>query len=192
MSCRPTKSFLLRMPVQTQKKLSLAARQEQRSLNAYLNDLLAAHLYDSSPSWKQALIRMSKELFPQQLLGLLVYGSTLRNEHFNQASDIDIAIVLDKTVPLKRTLYRKLDQATEKVGLPHKFSLVLIQEARLDKIHQQSLWIELALNSKILYEKQHALSELLFKLREKLFFQKHTLKSNLSHGQRYWANTHEE
>jgi len=181
---RASGRFLLRMDPGLHAALRGAAREAGLSLNEYCVLKLAAPAGSLAglPEVSR-IVRRAASLFGGDLLAMAAFGSWVRGEH-REGSDVDILIVLDRRVPIRRELYRPWDEAPLQLdGLPVEPHLV-----HLPKHPERAggLWAEVALDGAVLFERALVLSRALARVRRAV------LAGNVVrrevNGQAYWVH----
>jgi len=94
--------------------LHAALRKAADSLGMSLNDYCTRKL--AVPAGNLAALKeaagsvpRAAEIFGADLVGIVVFGSWVRDE-LTDSSDIDLLVVLERRLPLTRSLYRAWDQ----------------------------------------------------------------------------------
>ena len=127
----------------------------------------------------RAWVEEARRVFGDRLAGVLLFGSYARGDS-RDTSDIDLLIVLDSGIPLRRELYRRWDQdadVEEKVS-PH------LVHVPAEPDQAGSLWLETALDSRILYDRSGAVADLLAQLRK--LVETGGVERRMVHGHPYW------
>ncbi|MEM0017690.1 MAG: nucleotidyltransferase domain-containing protein [Candidatus Korarchaeum sp.] len=90
---------------------------------------LARRFREFRRDWRShaELIReLAFELFGENLVGVYVFGSTIRGDH-GALSDIDVAVVLKEVVD-EESRARLMSLVRRRLGAPHPFELHVITE----------------------------------------------------------------
>lgn len=175
--------FLLRLDPELHERLRTAAAAAALSLNDYCARRLATALPDAvlAAPLAEAVARAAG-LFGETLVGLVLFGSFARGEE-RADSDIDLLIVIHRTVPLKRTLYGPWDDeplfSNGRRIEPHLVHLPR-PGARLT-----GFWAEIAIDGLVLFERGLTLSRRLAAMRRELLAGR--LERRSAHGQPYWT-----
>ena len=175
--------FVIRTSSELHQKLKQDALRQKISLNEYCNLLLQQNLLGHEKSRLSALAEFTRSFLKENLLGILLHGSWVRNE-FSTESDIDVLVVASDDVPITRELYSKWDDSFDDI----KFDLPIeVQFIHLPVLKSRisSLWAEVAMESIILAESEFCLSRHLNEIRRSI--REGKLKRKLSHGQPYWV-----
>ena len=172
--------FLLRLPPALHARLRTSAAAAGVSLNEYCVRRLAAE-----PGWADtdasALVRHATDVVGDALVGVILYGSWARGRA-TPTSDVDALIVVDRRVPLTRSLYRTWDERP-----------VTWQDRRVDAhfVHPPeadvtgNVWPEAALDGIVLFERRLELSTALAVVRRDIASGR--LVRRIVHGQPYWT-----
>lgn len=188
MPTRPTRRrasgrFLLRTDPALHDALKDAARAAGLSLNDYCARKLSlpldvASLAGSGPE----IVRRAATHYGTSLTGVVVFGSWARGEAA-AGSDVDVLIVLDRRLPLTRSLYAPWDAApltwdrrpveVHLVHLPEPGEVV------------SGIWGEVALDGLVIYEHAHRVSAYLGALRRAIAEGRFVRK--LVRGVPYWT-----
>lgn len=180
-------TFILRVEPALHKKLQLAAQKKGSSLNRYCEENLAKSLNSYSGSVSDGV--SLKEEFVKAgipLVGILIFGSFIRGDA-NESSDTDFLFVTEQGFLIERSLYQKWDDILRDIPYFKSFQLpVSPQFVSLPSSPKEcgSLWFEVAIEGKIIWEDGRAISEFLRKLREEML-QGHLIRK-ISHGHPYW------
>lgn len=181
-SPRASGRFLLRLPSHLHAALQAAARAQGFSLNEFLTRRLAAPATSLSASdGAIAVVTRAAELLGPALLAVAVYGSWARGE-VTDASDVDVLIVVDRSVALDRALYRRWDTAPVRWRGrsvdPHFVHLPRENES------VAGVWGEVAVDGVVLFERDDRLSARLVRVRRAIA--EGRLVRRTVHGQTYW------
>lgn len=164
--------FLLRTGEELHKKLSLLSAKNNKSLNATCLELIELGIKQmpnkESPIWLDEI----KKHF--DLLGVVLFGSRARNEAFKD-SDTDLLLVINDTP--NRSHYKKWEKVAS--NLPSNVSPHFVNTKGTG-----SLWLEVALDAKIIWEKDNIVSSILQNLRYEIAHG--DVERRLSHGHPYW------
>jgi predicted nucleotidyltransferase len=170
--------------------LHLRLKQEAEARKTSLNQWVVAHLEGLSPmnptyDVDSRLIAAVAAAFGADLLGVILFGSTVRGER-RENSDIDLLIVLKKHRPIDRTLYRVWDKQVATV-IGDEYSPQFSHVPSLEAV--SSLWLEMAIEGEILFDGEGSLKELLRLIRGQIAKGIYCRKT--SHGHPYWVHLKE-
>ncbi len=183
-AARTSGRFLLRMDPGLHAVLRAAAAEAGISLNEYCVRKLAAPGGSLTGAAGAAeIVLRAASLFGERLAAVAVFGSWVRGEH-REGSDVDVLVVLDASLPIRRELYRAWDEEPLDLdGLPVEPHLVHLPE---DPREAGGLWAEVALDGAVLFERGLLLSRALARIRRAI------LAGHLSRrevdGQAYWVH----
>ena len=181
MTRTPSKSgrFLLRMPPSLHAALDSAARAAGLSLNEYCVRRLASAgpCHDDAA----ALLSRASTVVGAGLRAIVLHGSWVRGDA-TAASDVDVLLVVDRSVQLDRALYRTWDAEPVTWGGrpvdPHFVHPV--QERTFS-----GLWAEVAIDGQVLFDRDGWVSAHLVRVRRAIADGR--LVRRFAHGQPYWA-----
>jgi len=179
----PSGRFLLRIDPALHVLLKASARELGMSLNDYCSRKLAlpadaAALSDDGP----AVVRRAVDLYGAHLAGVVVFGSWARGEAAD-GSDVDLLVVLDRRLPLTRSLYAAWDAAPATWdGRPVEVHLAHLSERGEAP---SGIWAEVALDGLVVYERGRRVSARLGGVRREIAAGK--LVRRVVHGQPYWT-----
>ena len=181
---------MIRMKPLMHRQLSRIAREKGKSLNEICTDALdellnpSRGLELSQGDSTAKLVREIRELWPGDLVGILLFGSIARGTETAE-SDIDLLIVLRREAVLTRALYREWDEwMQEREGENYgKFSPQFVRLPGEDD-SASSLWLEVSLDGIVLWEKDFVVSRFLSGLRRRIAGDEFSRRQ--AHGQGYW------
>jgi len=155
--------FLLRIDPGLHDVLRRAAAAAGTSLNEYCARKLAAPVGDlSSYAGAAEVVARAAHLFADALIGVVVFGSWVRGEATAE-SDVDVLVVVEDRVALRRDLYRRWDEAPLRwqghAVEPHFVHLPPPGET------VAGLWAEVALDGVVLFARDHTLAARLARVR---------------------------
>lgn len=158
--------FLLRLEPKHHAALRSAAADQGLSLNEYCARRLAMPEQPvPSQDWTSLVVRRAAEMFGEKLVGVVAFGSWARGDEAG-GSDIDVLVVLESEVTIDRSLYRKWDETPVVSGHrlvdPH---FVHLPQGR-GKV--SGLWLEVARDGIVLYERGFRISRSLIAGRQQL------------------------
>ena len=162
-TARASGRFVLRLDSGLHAALRAAARDAGLSLNEYCVRKLAAPLGNLAELGETtAIVQRAAALHGDRLLAVAAFGSWVRGEH-RRGSDVDVLVVLDPGLALRRRLYDAWDEEPLTVGgLPVQAHLVHPPD---DPHRAGGLWAEVALDGVVLFERRLVLSRLLARVR---------------------------
>jgi predicted nucleotidyltransferase len=154
----------------------LASRVSINSLlERYISQGIANKIEHDASSW---IISQARRDFGEAFKGLLLFGSRARGDA-HDTSDSDLLLVVDNEVRIERSLYRAWDQR-----LPDQISLHISHLPQLAE-DAGSLWLECALDARILSDPSGEIAALLSKIKEYITSGKVVRK--VVHGQGFWV-----
>lgn len=123
----------------------------------------------------EELVRCSLEVFGDNLVSIVLYGSYARGEQ-TPSSDLDVLIVLEELPEDRFELHRLLDRVEELLGpcfnqlaqMGYRVVLSPIVLSRSQASVFRPLYIDLVFDAKILYDKNGFMKNILDKVRKKL------------------------
>lgn len=179
----PSGRFVLRIEAGLHAALRRAAAAAGMSLNEYCAHKLAAPA-GSHGEWRGAadVVSRAAALFGETLVGVVAFGSWSRNEQ-RESSDVDVLVVVDRSVELTRELYRRWDETP----LAWDGHTVEAHFAHLPAAaHPPSgLWAEVAVDGVLLFARSQEVSAYLAMVRRHLADGRVVRK--VTHGQSYWV-----
>ena len=176
--------FVLRMEPALHAVLQDAARASGLSLNTYcVRQLEAAALGVASDTEATSLVAHARAVAGDALSAIVLHGSWVRGEA-TQDSDVDVLIVVDRSLMLSLDLYRAWDaQAMAWRGRRVDAHFVYLGSGR----EPSGLWAELAVDGIVLFERDWELSAHLARIRRTIAAGR--LVRRVVHGQPYWTET---
>lgn len=126
--------------------------------------------------------------FPRQPLAVVLFGSMARGDH-GTGSDVDLLVVFDRDVRITRSLYGCFDEAVDVTGFRHPPNPHLVALPS-DAASCGGLWIEVAMDGMVLWERGTAVSSFLGALRERVAAG--ALRRRTAYGHAYWVRQEEE
>lgn len=180
----PSGRLLLRLPAALHRVVQGSADRAGLSVNEYCVRMLSAPgpgLAVRGP-WLDVLIR-ADELFAGRVAGAIAHGSWVRGTA-GPESDVDVAIVLDRDVPLVRSIYRHWDaKPLSWEGRHVDAHFVHLPEGGGP---MSAFWYELALDGVVLSERDDAVSAQLRSARQTIA--SGGVVRKLVQGQPYWTD----
>lgn len=180
---RPSGRFLVRGAPELHALLKAASRDLGLSLNDYCVRKLAfpvdaAALADDGAG----VVRCAVGLYGPRLAGVVVFGSWARGDAAD-SSDVDLLVVLDRGLPLTRSLYAPWDAAPVTWdGRPVEVHLAHLPEQGQPP---SSIWAEVALDGLIVFERARLVSACLAAARRDIAAGR--VVRRVSQGQPYWV-----
>ena len=181
----PSGRFVLRIDPAVHGRLRRNASGAGVSLNAYCARLLSGASSKSSgvPSLDRVVDRADR-LYGPKLLGVAVFGSWARGTS-TASSDIDVLIVLDGSLRLRRKLYRSWDsEPMQQDGRQIEVHLVHLPPE--DRV-VLGLWGEVAVDGIVIHERELALSSRLVAIRHDIVAGR--IARTSTHGHTYWVRS---
>jgi predicted nucleotidyltransferase len=170
--------LLLRLPPDLYRRVKARAEQSDESINSVLVQAIEHGLLACKMELVQSLIiRKARAQLGQDFVGLLIYGSRARGD-FYDTSDADLLLVVSDKIQIKRELYRAWDQI-----LPDEVSLNIAHMPVADS-NIGSLWLECALDARIIYDPSGVIRRRLEEIRGLILSGAYVRKT--THGQGYW------
>ena len=170
--------ILLRLPTALHLRVQGKAQLLRASMNSVLVQAIEQGLsVGNAEKTNPLIIKMACEQFGGAFIGLLMYGSRARGDAY-EGSDTDLLLVVDHTVRIERDLYRLWD-----AKLPEDISLTISCVPKRAE-NAGSLWLECALDAKILYDPKGVLRKRLAEIKELIVSGAFTRRT--THGQGYW------
>lgn len=180
---KPSGRFLLRLDPGLHALVRAAAAEAGLSLNDYCARRLAASIGEAPTVGPAAVcVERAARLFGDRLLGVVLYGSWARGEAADD-SDIDLLVVLDEEIPLRRELYRTWDDRP----ITWEGRRIEVHFAHLPKARRApgGLWAEVALDGIVLFERALTVSRRLSAVRRAILAGQ--IVRRTAQGQPYWV-----
>ena len=177
--------FIIRMPPRLHDRLKKFSSRQAQSLNEACVQLLNQALQKSdsaeSDDFKRHVLTVLRDKLKEDLIACALFGSVARGEA-TASSDVDLLIVVGESLAINRSLYRQFEDRLETwLGLPLSLHFVHLPQP---EARHGSLWLEVAMNCKILFDPEQRLQNLLLNIREQIAEQKYRRKK--SSGVPYW------
>jgi predicted nucleotidyltransferase len=187
---RSSGRFLLRLPPGLHGQLKRLSAQQGVSLNQLCERILTQAVSQETLFIDQNLRERIQKRWAPHLRGIVLFGSQARGTS-TLSSDVDLLLVLDSEASLERDLYRQWDELMQGLG-GSVHSALSPQFVRLPQRSDEagSLWLEVALDGRVLWESDHQISHLLGQLRKRIAAG--DLQRKLTHGQPYWIRREEK
>lgn len=129
-----------------------------------------------------AAVRRAARLVGNELVAIAAYGSWARGEATPE-SDVDLLVVVERTLPLRRELYRRWDeQPVSWDGFPVEPHFAHLPDPA-ERV--AGLWAEVALDGIVLLDDRLRLSARLVPVRRDIAESR--IVRRTSHGQPYWV-----
>ena len=179
--------FVLRIPPELHGALKAAAAGAGVSLNSYCRSILTAAVRGGGDGGMitAALLAALTGEFGEALVGLVVFGSRVRNEH-TAMSDIDLLIAVGESVAVSRELYTRWDTAVDAVDAgagvvsPH-FAHLPSDDAALG-----SLWLEAALHGVVVLDPTGVVARTVARVRDRIAAGE--VQRRAAYGHPYWVH----
>lgn len=178
--------FVLRIPSMLHQSLSAESKKKGLSLNQYCLEILQSrfqakqeNLSGLLPNVKKIISKL-KQKFHDAFLGIAVFGSRVLGEH-TESSDLDLLIVLDKSMLLNRGLYRWWDEQNFDLTYPVNPHFVNLPS---EASSVGSLWLEAATSGKLVLDTNNKISLFIQKVRNTI--DRGLTQRSWSHGHPYW------
>jgi predicted nucleotidyltransferase len=171
--------ILLRLPKDLHDAVKVRAAEADLSVNALLERYIAQGVTSSlNDDVSEKIINQAQKEFGSNCIGLLLFGSRARGDA-HDTSDTDLLLVVENEVRIERSLYRRWDTT-----LPDGISLN-ITHLPVTPREAGSLWLECALDAKILFDPSRRISKALSALKE--YITSGHVVRRITHGQGFWV-----
>lgn len=185
--------FVLRLPESLHKNLRKVSERHGISLNELckreLESAMSPNRKINSENKNQlisdSLIEKISEVWKKELLAIILFGSAVREE-LREDSDLDLMIVLKEDSPITRSLYKTWQEELSflaEQGL-HEVSPHFVSLSK-NALSVGSIWLEVALEGQILWEKDFSVSRFIVSLRKLIAEGK--IRRYYSENQAYWV-----
>lgn len=187
--------FVLRLPPSLHDRLAARSRKEGQSLNGLCLQLLATAIDrpkdDSHAAGMIApALDVLQKLFGPKLLGVVAFGSRILGTA-TDTSDLDLLVVLAKSIPIRRGLYRKWDDAApspSEAGIEFDPHFAHMPDHARDA---SAVWLEAARSGNVIFDPRGQIKNLLETIRKPIA--EGVARRAWSHGHPYWTRSdHEE
>lgn len=172
--------FLVRLPDGLHGRLKHGAAEAGVSMNEYCVKKLAAAAMEED-SFSRAIVGDARALVGDGFIGAILFGSFARGAA-TQHSDIDVMLVVDRSVAITRELYRAWDAAPRTPqDRPLDAHFVHLPSRRV----AGGVWAEAAVDGIVLADRERRIHAALADVRRDLadgILRRHTV-----HGQAYWT-----
>lgn len=176
MSGSESGKFVLRVSRELHAELRQAAQERGISLNREINRRLQKE--------NMGHFEVLQRLFGADLLGVVLFGSTVRGEQ-RKNSDIDLLIVLTDRVPIERSLYHLWEEKVAPVLGPRYSPQWVHLPGDLQSL--SGLWLEVAMEGEIQFQQSPELRRVLHQI--KRMIAGGLFRRKLVYGQPYWIRT---
>lgn len=182
--------FVLRLEPQLHLQLKRLSRARGLSLNQLCCDLIQRGVDSLTDAIEDKLVARIRKRWSDQLEALILFGSQARHTQTPE-SDVDLLLVMSEVTAIERKLYFEWDEMLESFGLDQarKISPQFSQLPRSSK-SMGSLWLEVALDGKLIWERDKKVSQRLQQARESIA--RGDFVRRLTHGQAYWVRKEHE
>jgi predicted nucleotidyltransferase len=173
---------LLRLPLDLHRDLAKAAAARGLSFNEFcVRRLRSPASLDDTLAVRTLVTDRARAAFGDRLAGVLLIGSWARGDA-GAASDIDVLVVIDPSLPLTRDLYRTWDRAP----LSWEGRAVDAHFAHLpgDGARPSAVWCEAAVDGIVWYDRDGAVGRRLGEIRRAIADGR--VVRGVAHGQPYW------
>lgn len=171
--------ILLRLPTHLHEAVKARADAARTSINSLLEHYIARGLQGPNDDLADSeILNLAKREFGTKFLGLLLFGSQARGD-VHDMSDTDILMVVDDSITIDRALYRLWDQR-----MPDDVSLQ-IAHLPANPRDAGSLWLECALDARILHDPTGRIADFLAQARE--YITSGNVVRKTTHGQGFWV-----
>jgi len=176
--------FVLRLAPELHEVLRRAASDAGVSLNDYCARKLAAPVGDlASLADAAAVVARAAELFGDDLVAIVAYGSWARGEAV-AGSDLDVLVVLEADVSITRALYRDWDGHPPIAWDGHVVDPHFVHLPD-EKGGTAGAWAEAAIDGIVVFERGLRASRRLAAIRRDVLAGR--LVRRVVHGQPYWS-----
>lgn len=178
---RPSGRFVLRIDPVLHAALREAARRAGVSLNDYCARKLALPAIGVAVP-AAAVVTRAASLLGDDLAGLVVFGSWARDE-LAEGSDVDVLVIVESRVPIRRGLYRAWDaDPLTWDSRPVEPHFVRLPEAGA---RVSALWAEVAIDGLVLIDRDLSVSRRLAEIRRRIAAGE--IVRRRAYGQPYWV-----
>ena len=160
------------------KQLQALADERALSLNQYCLKILSR----APHSENLQMIDLIKKYYKESLNGIVLFGSHARDTA-TTSSDIDILLVLDESLPLRSKLYSEWEKrlASDMAATVSPHFAHLPPDAK----QVGSLWLEVALEGKVLWDPYAKVQHMLKNIRDRVSSGEYQRK--MTYGVPYWT-----
>jgi len=175
--------FVLRIDPGLHAALRSSAEVMGVSLNEYCARKLAAPIGDLAPGTLGSdAVQHAASMLAESMVGVVAFGSWARSE-LHEDSDIDLLVVVDENVQLKRELYHRWDEAPI-LWQGHRVEPHFVHLPPSDRT-VAGLWAEVAIDGVVLYTRDLRLQMALAGVRRDIAAGR--IVRRTVNGQPYWV-----
>lgn len=174
----PSGKFVIRLSSKLHFELKEESKQAGLSLNEYCVSILKSRKENSVESFNNKIVTDLVSIYGDKILGIILFGSQARGDAHDD-SDFDILVVMNNEVLITRELYRSLPECFDQTISIH-FAHINDQPSEAS-----SLFLECAIDGKILYDSKNIISTQIEKIRNFIF--SGNVKRLVTHGQGFWV-----
>jgi hypothetical protein len=172
--------ILLRLTKPLHTAVKARALQEGISVNSLLEQIISEGIsHPLANNITKTIIQRAQDEYHKKVIGLLLFGSQARGDSHDR-SDTDFLLVISRELTIERNMYRVWDQF-----LPEGISLH-IGHLPHNPSNASSLWLECALDAKILFDPTGAIKNTISAIRD--FITSGAVVRRVTHGQGYWVH----
>jgi hypothetical protein len=183
--------FVLRVGRELHERLAAEARALSLSLNEHCVRKLSGTAVGerlAGVGLDGAFVDRLVGAFPAQPLAVVLFGSVARGD-FGTGSDTDLLVVFGPDVHITRSLYRCFDAVVDPAEFRHPPNPHLVALPR-DATSCGGLWLEVAMDGIVVWERGTTVSSFLGALRERVATG--ALLRRTAYGHAYWVRREEE
>jgi hypothetical protein len=175
--------FLLRLPRELHRSLKAHAATRRLSLNELcVRTLAAGRTGGAVDPDVRVICDRARLVAGSHYVGLLAHGSSIRGDA-RTTSDTDVLVVVDRALPLTRTLYRRWDeQVLTSKGRPVDAHFVHLPS---DPDRAGGLWCEAAVEGRLWDDPSGVVEDTMARVRRAIADGR--LVRRRVHGQPYWT-----
>ncbi len=178
----PSGRFVLRIDPDLHGRLRRLAKKAGVSLNAFCANQLADSRARAGAPELETTVERANRLYGEHLIAVAAFGSWARGTSKSD-SDVDVLIVLDRAIALRRSLYAPWDEDRSFLA-DHPIEVHLVHLPPAGEV-VSGLWGELALDGIVLYEREFALSTRLIAIRHDILAGR--IVRETAGGHPYWV-----
>ena len=184
----PSGKFVVRVGPDLHSELRKEAIERGLSLNDLCLKRLSTRQPESGHQHFNDILSQARELYCNDLLAVVVYGSWVRGEA-TESSDVDILLVLKKERKIVRSLYREWDNADD-INIDNLPVQVNFTNPPESEKHLSGFWAEISIDGMVIWDPSLWANRFLAKVRA--YIADGRLKRYHTHGQPYWVFDDEE
>ena len=171
--------ILLRLTKPLHDAVKARAAREGLSVNSLLGRIISQGIaHPLADGITESIIQRARHEYGNQVIGLLLFGSQARGDQ-HERSDTDLLLVVSEELRIERSMYRAWDAL-----LPECISLHIGHLPHTPS-DAGSLWLECALDARILFDPTGAIKNTLSAVRD--FITSGAVVRRVTHGQGYWV-----